>query len=537
MLHVPDSIYQSLLEINNILVREVTPEGFFNSLAAILQSKIGCDRVSLTIYESATDSLAWFAKAAGIGVTCMDSGDAPLRGHLARNAIATAAPIVSLRLEDFADEEAIRLMVQAGLRSSMAFPLTSRGRTFGAVVVSFLRRIDEEETFLRDFMGKTCSQVALAVDNMVTHAKLNQQNEYLNQQVDTLLSGDDMLHSGSRFFFNCTTMQNLISQVRLLAISDAPVLICGETGTGKEFIARFIHRFSARASHNFIKVNCPALSPTLFESELFGHVKGAFTGASSKRLGRFELADKGSIFLDEIGDLDIVLQAKLLHVLQDARFERVGESRAVNIDTRCISATNADLRYLMCEGRFRRDLFYRLGVTTVQVPPLRDRENEVIPMLHYLIRVYAEDMHCAPPVFHPDTLKMLEDYHWPGNVRELSNLLARLLILHPGAKLGPEHVRPLLEQGQPFTPALPKAAVPSAPALMCQENVPASSSALADVEKAHIEHVLALVGGRVSGNKGAAKLLGLPRSTLQYKLRKHGITPRDFMKRGYPPVE
>lgn len=539
MLYASDSLYQSLLEINNILVREVTPDGFFNSLAAILQSKIGYDRLSLTIYEPETDSLVWFAKAAGTPVTCMDSGKNPVRGPLAWKAIATSAPVVSMRLEDFPDDEAIRSMRQAGLRSAIAFPLISQGKAFGAVVVSFLRHIDgEEEKSLLNFMEKTCSQVALAVDNMVTHAKLNQQNEYLNQQVNTLLSGDDLLHSGSRFFFNCATMQNLMSQVRLLAMSDAPVLICGETGTGKEFIARFIHRFSARANNNFIKVNCPALSPTLFESELFGHVKGAFTGASSRRLGRFELADKGSIFLDEIGDLDITLQAKLLHVLQDARFERVGESRAVSIDARCISATNADLRHLIHKDRFRRDLFYRLGVTTVQVPPLRDRENEVVPMLQYLMRVYAGDMKCDLPVFHPDTLKMLEDYHWPGNVRELSNLLARLMILHPGTELGPEHVRPLLEQEQQFSPeppaspALPDAAAPSAPPQTRQNKAAISPNALAEVEKAHIEHILSLTGGRVSGNQGAAKLLDLPRSTLQYKLRKHGITPRNFMKKG-----
>ena len=544
MLHAPDSLYQSLLEINNILVREVTPDGFFSSLAAILQSKIGCDRVSLTIHESETDSLAWFAKAEGIGVSRMDSDTVPVRGHLARTAIGTGAPVIALRLEDYT-EEAIRLMVQAGLRSSMAFPLNSRGRTFGAVVVSFLRYINEEEAFLTDFMEKSCSQISLAVDNMLTHAKLNRQNEYLNQQVDTLLSGDDVLHAGTRFFFNCATMQNLMSQVRLLAVSDAPVLICGETGTGKEFIARFIHRFSNRSNHKFIKVNCPALSPTLFESELFGHAKGAFTGASSRRLGRFELADKGSIFLDEIGDLDVVLQAKLLHVLQDARFERVGESRPISIDTRCISATNTDLRHLMQEGRFRRDLFYRLGVTTVQVPPLRDRENELIPMLHYLLRIFADDMQCLPPTFHAETLAMLEAYHWPGNVRELSNLLARLLILHPGAELGPEHVKPLLEQNMPAPSSvpLPDATVASigafasprpeasSPPPSPQGGRTMSPSALAEVEKAHIEHILTLTGGRVSGNQGAAKLLGLPRSTLQYKLRKHHIVPKDFMKR------
>lgn len=542
MLHAPGSLYQSLLEINNILVREVTPDSFFRSLAAILQSKIGCDRISLTIHESETDSLAWFAKAEGIGVSRMDSGAEPVRGHLARTAIETGRPVIALRLEDYAEDEAIRLMVQAGLRSSMAFPLVSRGRTFGAVVVSFLRFIDDEEAFLTDFMEKSCAQISLAVDNMLTHSKLNRQNEYLNQQVDTLLSGDDVLHSGPRFFFNCATMQNLMSQVRLLAVSAAPVLICGETGTGKEFIARFIHRFSNRANHKFIKVNCPALSPTLFESELFGHAKGAFTGASSRRLGRFELADKGSIFLDEIGDLDIVLQAKLLHVLQDARFERVGENSPISIDARCISATNADLHHLMHEGRFRRDLFYRLGVTTVQVPPLRDRENELLPMLHYLMRIFAGDMQCVPPTFHPETLKMLEAYHWPGNVRELSNMLARLLILHPGVELGPEHVRPLLEQGARESPPSPVPGPPASAVSLpgegaCAVPQPAPPGgardprALAEVEKAHIEHILTLTGGRVSGNRGAARMLGLPRSTLQYKLRKHGIVPRDFMKR------
>jgi transcriptional regulator with GAF, ATPase, and Fis domain len=555
MLHANDSLYQSLLEINNILVREVTPDGFFTSLAKILQSKTGCDRVSLSIYESETDTLAWFAKAAGVHVKCMDS-KVPLRGPMAWKAISTLAPVIVMRLEDFQEDEAIRAMMQVGLRSALAFPLIHQGKAFGAVVISFLRYLHKDETWLLDFMEKASSQVALAVDNMVTHAKLNQRNEYLNQQVDTLLSGDEMLHSDSRFFFNCPTMQNLMSQVRLLAKSEAPVLICGETGTGKEFIARFIHRFSDRADHKFIKVNCPALLPTLFESELFGHAKGAFTGASNRRLGRFELADKGSIFLDEIGDLDIMLQAKLLHVLQDASFERVGESHSVNIDARCISATNADLRYLMQEGRFRRDLFYRLGVTTVQVPSLRDRENEIIPMLRYLTRVYAGDMQCAPPTFHPDTLKMLEDYHWPGNVRELSNLLARLLILHPGKQLGPEHVSPLLEQGQisaptiptspvsptpPVSPTIPTslahptipdAATPAPPAQTYQEKGSASSNALAEVEKAHIEHILALTRGRVSGNQGAARILGMPRSTLQYRLRKYGIIPQDFMKKG-----
>ena len=536
MLHTTDSLYQSLLEINNILVREVTPEGLFRCLAETLKPMVNCDRISLTIYESETDTLTWFAHAEGITVNRMDTDNVPVRGPLARYAIHSGQPVVALRLDEYAKDEAVRLMLEAGLRSAMAFPLISRGKPIGAVVVSFLRHIDQEQEFLYGFVEKICGQVALAVDNMLIHAKLNQQNEYLNQQVDTLLSADDGLHSGSRFFFNCATMQNLMSQVRLLARSDAPVLICGETGTGKEFVARFIHSFSQRAPCNFVKVNCPALSPTLFESELFGHAKGAFTGASSRRLGRFELADKGSIFLDEIGDLDIVLQAKLLHVLQDAKFERVGESRPISIDTRCISATNADLHHMLFDGRFRRDLFYRIGVTTVQIPPLRDREGEIVPMLHYLVKIYSSDMKCASPRFHPEALKMLESYHWPGNVRELSNLLARLLILHSGVGIGPEHVRPLLEQSSGMnsdpqrTPAQAHSPITPYGSHMAQPQQPRDAQALAQVEKNHIEHILTLTNGRVSGSQGAAKLLNIPRSTLQYKLRKHGIVPHKFMR-------
>lgn len=555
-----DSLYRALLQVNNILVREVTPEGLFRCLATSLKQMVNCDRLSLTIYDAETDTLDWFARAEGVAVTRMDSADSPVRGPLARLAIESGQPVIAPQLEAFADHEAVQLMLAAGLRSAMSFPLISQGKAIGAVVVSFLHYIDDEERISQSTLLKeVCGQVALAVHNMLIHAKLNQRNEYLSQQVDSLLSADDGLHMGSRFFYNCATMQNLMSQIRLLARSDAPVLICGETGTGKEFVARFIHRYSQRAKHNFVKVSCPALSPTLFESELFGHAKGAFTGASCRRLGRFELADKGSVFLDEIGDLDIVLQAKLLHVLQDSKFERVGESRPISVDARCISATNADLHHMMFEGKFRRDLFYRMGVTTVQIPPLREREGEILPMLHYLMKMYAADMQRSPLHFHSDALKMLEDYHWPGNVRELSNLLARLLILHPGAQIGPEHILPLLEQGASLAKAAatPQARVaaegpqclerqppehqfferqaPEHPAAVrppFEHSAPQHSAydeqALAQVEKLHIERILRLTNGRVSGRHGAAALLNIPRSTLQYKLKKHGIKPRDF---------
>lgn len=543
MRHLSDSLYQTLLEINNILVREVTPDGLFRSLAKALQSILHCDRCSLTIYEHETDTLSWFARSEGIRVTRMDSEEqAPIRGPLARRAITTRKPVIIPRLEEYAEDEGIQLMLDAGLRSSMVFPLLNRNKPIGALSISFAHNLNEWSDELSCSLEKMSGQVALAVANMLIHAKLNKRNEDLHKQVGTLLSGEDSpQHADSRFFFHCSTMNALMGQIRLLAKSDASVLICGETGTGKEFVARFIHRYSPRRTFNFVKVNCPALSPTLFESELFGHAKGAFTGAASGRVGRFELADKGSIFLDEIGDLDIILQAKLLHVLQDAKLERVGENRSISVNARCISATNADLHHLMRDGRFRRDLFYRLGVTTVQVPPLRDREGELIPMLRHLMHIHAEDMSCTPATFHPEALHMLEEYHWPGNVRELSNLVARLLILHPGGEIGPDKVRPLLEQSSSqnspehmqgmgyyhssySAPPLDHIAVASTPSSTHEAH------SLNHAEKKHIERILTMVNGRISGKQGAASLLCVPRSTLQYKLKKHGINPKYFQR-------
>jgi transcriptional regulator with GAF, ATPase, and Fis domain len=529
-----DNIYQSLLEINNILVREVTAEGLFKCLAEYLKANFRCDRVSLSIYEPATDTLSWFARAEGINITQMDSENTPLRGPLARMAIESRQVIIAPRLEEFSNYEAVQHMLDAGLRSALSFPLISRGNAIGAVVISFQHALGDEVEHLSDILKKMSSQVALAVDNMLVHAKLNLQNEYLHDQVNSLLNVNDIMHTGSRFFYNCATMQNIMRQTRMLAQNDIPVLITGETGTGKEFIAGFIHSYSRRSAFNFVKVSCPALSPTLFESELFGHAKGAFTGASSRRLGRYEFADKGSIFLDEIGDLDILLQAKLLHVLQDAKFERVGESKSISVDVRCISATNVDLHKLMREGRFRRDLFYRIGVTTLLIPPLRDREGELIPMLKHLLRLYTEEMKCITTVFHPETLVKLKEYHWPGNVRELTNLLARLLILHPGKVIGVEHILPLLEESNAvYEEANRQARIVDAlgpPVLNHRfpEEGEEEPQSLADTEKNHIERILALTEGRVSGPRGAARLLGIHRSTLQYKLHKHGILPHNF---------
>ena len=524
-----EPLYRSLLQITNILVRETTPEGLFKSLAKNLQPIVGFDRCSLSIYDQEGDSLSWFARAEGVHVTCMDSWQTPLRGPLARKAIATRAPVIIPDLREYAADKVIQEMIAAGLSSSMAFPLLSRDRAIGALVLSFIRPLSDEDKQTSLFLREISLQVSLAVENMLIHTEMTRRNESLHRQMGELLRMDDPQYADACFFYECATMKTLMGHIRLLAKSDAPVLVCGETGTGKECVARFIHRHSRRKSFNFVKVNCPALSPALFESELFGHAKGAFTGAIHGRMGRFELADKGSIFLDEVGELDVILQAKLLHVLQDAKLERVGESRPISVNVRCISATNADLQRMMHEGRFRRDLFYRMGVTSVHLPPLRDRKGEFVPMLRHLVRMLAEERKCAPPRVHPEAVSVLENYHWPGNVRELSNLVACMFILYPNAEVGPAEVRLLLEQsGSRIGMDTAAAETGERGGWETEEADSASAHSLVRVEAAHIEKVLALTGGKVSGPHGAAALLGIPRSTLQYKLHKHGITPKSY---------
>jgi formate hydrogenlyase transcriptional activator len=291
------------------------------------------------------------------------------------------------------------------------------------------------------------------------------------------------------------------------------VLITGETGTGKDYLAHCIHKLSARRNHLFVKTNCPALASSLFESELFGHAKGAFTGANDKRLGRFELAHRGTIFLDEIAELPISLQAKMLQILQDGQFERVGDSRSVQIDCRVIAATNRDLQECIRAGTFRVDLFYRLNIVSLHVPPLRERKEDIPLLMKKLTMIQAREMNRPEPIYSHDTLDRLCGYPWPGNVRELKNLVKRLVILRPGDRISVDDVEKIIESTRPQGP-----------------RDSGKVTSLRDGERQHIIKVLVRTHGVLGGEQGAAKLLGLPRSTLQYRIKKLGIRSEDYLK-------
>ena len=290
--------------------------------------------------------------------------------------------------------------------------------------------------------------------------------------------------------------------VRLVAPTDTTVLIRGETGTGKELIARALHEQSARSRAPYVKVNCAAIPSGLLESELFGHDRGAFTGAVAQTTGRFQLAHRGTIFLDEIGDLPLELQPKLLRVLQEREFERLGSARTIRVNVRIVAATNLDLTEMVRERRFRADLFYRLNVFPISLPPLRERSEDIPELVWHFVQTVAARMSKEIDVISEDVMKMIRSHHWPGNIRELQNFVERAVIMSPGPVLRP----PIGDLK-----------------LLAQDRAPCADRTLAQAERDHILEVLRRVDWVVGGRDGAAARLGLPRTTLLYRMHKLGI--------------
>jgi len=339
---------------------------------------------------------------------------------------------------------------------------------------------------------------------MMTHTRLKHINAQLRRQKEFLTSQTIISEDFGEFIYESQVMAGVVRQAKMVANEDVSVSITGETGTGKDLIAQFIHQMSNRKDALFVKVNCPALNSALFESELFGHAKGSFTGAQTNRVGRFEMADKGTIFLDEIGELDINLQSKLLQVLQDRTIERVGESRPRTIDFRLLSATNKDLEQAMQNNSFRSDLYYRLNTVTIKVPPLRERLEDIPVLMEKLAARQSAERNLSPPLFSESCRKVMLQYPWPGNVRELKSVIKRLIILRPGETITGNDLDTQLSSVRTSTRR--------------------KHMTLKELERQHIVSILKDTRGVVGGANGAAALLGVPRQTLQYRMRKYGIS-------------
>ncbi|MCB2190761.1 MAG: sigma 54-interacting transcriptional regulator [Deltaproteobacteria bacterium] len=508
------SRYRLLLEINNAIVKHTDRKSLFQALATEIRKIFHYDRFSINIYDPETKSLSYFSTAEGVTHQGLEAENRPLsQGAVAQEVIRSHRPLIIPDLNERSYWPSVRSMLQAGLTASMAFPLIIRGRALGSIHFSFIKKPDDFQD-LGAFLSEFADVVAVAVENMLAHTRLQERNKSLARQKHYLLEESEDSYSQSSFFYASPKMAEVMRQAELMASSDASVLITGETGTGKEFVARHLHRRSPRRDALLVKVNCPALSAGLFESELFGHAKGAFTGAERKRVGRFEMAQGGSLLLDEIGELPLHLQAKLLHVLQDKRFERVGDSRTIQVDFRVIAATNRDLAEAAAQNQFRSDLFYRLNTVSLRLPPLRERREDIPLLIQRLNELQASRTYRQPPSYSPEAMDKLTQYTWPGNVRELKNLVKRLLILRPGQTITDSEIQSFLQPGQPKAVGSPMT--------------------LAEVERQHIKRVLTQTHGVLSGEQGAAALLGVPRSTLQYRLKKHGISLSEFRGNSAP---
>jgi PAS domain S-box-containing protein len=376
-------------------------------------------------------------------------------------------------------------------------PIREDGKLTGAVVVfwDITRRRRAEEAL---------QQALVKVESL--KRQLEEENIYLREEVREAASFGEIVGESAG-------LRRVVEQIDLVAGTDAGVLILGESGTGKELVAREIHRRSQRADRPLVKVNCASIPRDLYESEFFGHVKGAFTGAVRDRIGRFELANGGTLFLDEVGEIPIELQGKLLRVLQEGAYERVGDERTRSVDVRVVAATNRNLKEDLATGRFRQDLFYRLNVFPVDVPPLRDRPEDVAVLACHFVELAARKLSCDRPRLNQAALLRLQEYRWPGNVRELQNVIERAVITSRGG---------MLHLDLPAT-QIPEESLPSAATCITNERDVIPEAEMQRLERDNLLAALQRTKWRIYGPGGAAELLGIKPTTLLSRIRKMGL--------------
>jgi formate hydrogenlyase transcriptional activator len=512
--------YRTLLEINNAIITHLAPEDLLRSVRAILRRVVPLDGMALILYDAKKQMFRYFAIENPPNSTTSDYFRVGVEFDREKTISSWVfdhqRPVMR---RDLAKEQRYpndARLVAAGIASDCVVPLVVGGRSIGTLGVGSLKPEQYAEADIVS-LQETANQIALAVANMqsyeeiaVLKARLEKENVYLQEELRTE-------HNFEEIVGNSPALRAVLRQVEQVAVTDSTVLIRGETGTGKELIARAIHDRSTRKNRPLVKINCSAISAGLVESELFGHVKGAFTGAFERRTGRFELADGGTIFLDEIGELPLETQVKLLRVLQEREFEPVGSNRPIRVDVRVIAATNRDLQESIREGRFRSDLFYRLNVFPVEMPPLRDRRSDISQLAMFFLARFAKKFGKHIESIPRETLDRLVNYSWPGNVRELQNVIERAAILSqsPVLDLGPDLVPYMAQPGatplEDRTPGASKLA----------DHSPART--LEEVEREHIAEVLSQTGGVVEGLRGAAKVLGLHPNTLRHRMQKLGL--------------
>ncbi|MEO8596277.1 MAG: sigma 54-interacting transcriptional regulator [Candidatus Solibacter sp.] len=492
---------RTLLEVNNAVVGCLETRQLFQAIATSLRRSFHLDYASLLLFDQEAQALRLhmldFPDGAGvIREDAIVSLDDSVAGYVFRS---REGRVFSLEEARAVSPGTGVIFEREGIQSICCVPLISRvGNALGTLNLG-ARQASHFAAEDLSFITQVAGQVSIALDNALSYERIEELNARLAEEKIYL---EDEIRSDNRFeeiVGQSRALKTTLKQLETVAPTDSTVLIYGETGTGKELLARAIHEFSSRKNGTFVKLNCAAIPTGLLESELFGHEKGAFTGAIAQRIGRFELAHRGTIFLDEVGEIPLELQTKLLRVLQEREFERLGSSRTIRTDARLVAATNRDLAQMVEQKQFRADLYYRLNVFPMTAPPLRDRGEDIPLLVRYFVQQYARRMNRRITNIPTEAMNALARYHWPGNIRELQNFIERAVILSTGSTLQV----PLRELKRS----------PGGAAVVTLEVA----------EREAIQRALLEAGGKVGGERGAAAKLGMKRTTLQAKMRKLGI--------------
>jgi formate hydrogenlyase transcriptional activator len=499
---------QSLVAISRELSSSLHLEDLLPAILSSLRSIARYDRAILCLLDEEGKNVHRYGDALEWESFVNHGSTIPLSQSLSARAVQTRT-VAFLTASDLRamNESLARAMYEAGIRSVCSVPLIAGNRIWGALNPSS----KTENAFGPsevEYLQQVANQIAAALQNAHAYReiaqlkeRLTQEKRYLEYEIRSANRSDDIIGESP-------ALKRVLDYAAIVADTDSTVLITGETGTGKERIARLIHGMSGRKDRNFIKLNCAAIPTGLLESELFGHEKGAFTGAVSQKLGRLELADKGTLLLDEIGEIPLELQPKLLRVLQDQEFEHLGGTKTIKVDVRMIAATNRDLVRAVQEKEFRGDLFYRLHVFPLHLPALRDRREDIPMLVRHFVEKCAARLHKRIEIIPDQAIEAMVHWRWPGNIRELENFIERSVILSEGHQLS----APLSELREE---------------VLRQPSEP--DGTLRDKEREHIVEILRQTRGTLSGPSGAAARLGLKRTTLQYKMQRLGISRTDYL--------
>jgi len=498
---------QVLLDVSGLLASNWDVLQVFPKISARVRRVLRHEFASFALHDPGTGLLVHQATDFPLGKGFLSTVQVSARDTPAGRTIQERAPMIfsGEQLRDFEGETAKNLVAE-GLKSLCCVPLMRPKGPLGVFVLGSTRKDAFQEEDL-SLVSQVAAQLAVAIENHRAATEIEQLKQRLGEERKYLEGEARPAGPFAEIVGDSPALRQVLDQVLTVAASEATVMILGETGTGKELVAQAIHRMSRRKDNAFVKVNCAAIPTGLLESELFGHEKGAFTGAVNRKIGRLELAEGGTLFLDEIGEIPLEIQPKLLRVLQDREFERLGSTHTLKVNLRLLAATNRNLSESVVSHEFRSDLFYRLNVFPIRVPSLRERREDIPLLIRHFVRKFSQRMDRFIETIPKETMNALMQWDWPGNVRELENLMERSVILSEGHALRV----PLSEMRSQAT----------------SRNEP-SDHTLDNAERLHIIRILRETGGVISGPNGAARRLGLKRTTLQSKMQRLKITRQDY---------